>query len=108
MNNYFKLILSILLLPALTYSNVDQFCKAPPSTHARILCKKRKKNNIKQIIQDEISDALKPKRESVALPPLKEKKVNKIVRKQPKPTPQEQFVYKPYTPGAFSTPKKEK
>lgn len=115
----FSLCLTLLSVSA--SAGTKEFCQAPPSTHARILCSKQQ-FSVKRQIQDEITNTLKkPKRQSVELPPLQEKTTSRTQSKnlptsKTKPasksksskTYSEPFTYKPYTPGAFSTPKKEK
>jgi hypothetical protein len=119
--NKFLTTIFLTLLSASSSAKMQEFCAAPPSTHARILCAK-KQHSVKQQVQNEITTTLKqPSRKSVDLPPLNKnntassKPTTKPVSKS-KPTSQpkssssyaEPFTYKPYTPGAFNTPKKEK
>ena len=86
----------------------QQFCQNPPTTHAKILCKKQPK---------------KVEKASIELPPLQPRPV-KTQRATPQNTApkslkpssthqaprtiQPEFTYKPYVPGGYKSPEQEK
>ena len=97
-----------MLLPNAT-NRSKQFCKAPPTTHARILCSKyeKNKNTYAPPVHKEIT--------YTPAPEIQPSSQYKVIKRSSPPTKKAKetadnpsFVYKPYTPGTFAHAKEKK
>ena len=110
MNKINPFILALVLMPIVGLAkNYDAFCSNPPSTHAKLLCKKISRN--KQNYRNYAPKSSASSSQSAVTPTqsFKEERIEK--RKHEKQsinsntqidTSASQFEFKPYTRGAYT------